>query len=93
MIKHTITKVSDDESRMDFAGGYYLLTLNLRRSSREDGPSMLFCDPIDGNLYVAIDPDAYFNPDSVVRGIERKIKGVEEHLEQLKTALRVITEG
>jgi len=92
-IKHTIDVDSDAEQRMHFAGGYCLLSLNLDVPSREGGHSMILLDPDGAHLCVAFDTDAYFRPESVVSGIERKIEGVEKHLEQLKTALRVITEG
>jgi hypothetical protein len=92
-ISHTIEVISPAEQKMQLAGGYSLLSFDLDICSKEGGHSMLLCNPAGEHLFVALDTDAYVRPQAVVEGIERKIVGVEKHLQDLKTALRVITEG
>ncbi len=92
-IKNTVTETSGSERRMDFAGGYYLHTIRTDVTMREDGWHSDLVSPEGGRMHVAFDMDVCFNPNSVVTGLERRIAWMEKYLADLKTALRVITEG
>ena len=75
--------------RKDFPQGYYTLTWK-DSDPREPEYVDLYC-PDGSPLNVAFDADACFNDIRIVEGIQRKIIAVEDHLDDLKKALNVLS--
>lgn len=80
--------MSSDVIRKDFPQGYYTLTwcLDLR-----DGTYVDLYTPDDKNLHVCFDIDASSNDIRIVEGIQRKITAIEDHLNDLKKALNILS--
>lgn len=79
---------STEYIRKDFPQGYYTLTwcLDLRDGTYVD----LYC-PDGKKLNVLFDMDVGSNDKRIVEGLERKIIAVEDHLNDLKKALSVLS--
>ena len=75
--------------RKDFPQGYYTLTWK-DSDPREPEYVDLYC-PDGKNLNIYFDTDACFNDVRIVEGVKRKIIAVEEHLNDLKKALSVLS--
>lgn len=74
--------------RKDFPQGYY--TLTWKDSDLREPPWVNLYDP-DGKPLNVFFTNAYFNDECIVEGIERKITAMEDHLNDLKKALNILS--